>query len=182
MTNHVIESRGATVTVDTDTLQAMWNRLALHGLEQKVGDAAAGALADCGHGKAGDGKSFGDLTDAEKDDVRVSATASMQKVIDALVTGEWGVERSGSTADPIMAETYIILRPDTKLTYDAEHGKDAWKALDESARVDAMDEMLAGQDDATKAQITALAESNIAKKAEIAAAKKGLGKLSLKRA
>lgn len=61
--------------------------LVIHGLTQKIGDAAAG--------KSGD-----------------DATAAMQKVHDALMRGDWGVKRSGGGGfDEVQRAMISFVRP-----------------------------------------------------------------------
>jgi hypothetical protein len=64
--------------------------LVIHGLTQKIGDAAAG--------KSGD-----------------DAAAAMQKVHDALVAGNWGVKRSGGGGDGLSDEERAIVAVATDL-------------------------------------------------------------------
>ena len=80
------------------------HKLVLHGLTQKVADAAAGALKvamgdDYENATATERKAFG-TENADK--VADMAQSLMQKVADRLAEGDWGVERgTGGTADPL---------------------------------------------------------------------------------
>lgn len=87
-TSFDVASRGMSVTVDLSKLSPeIVAKLVLHGLTQKVADAAAGA-----------GKVAGDGADAEK--VALTGKALMQKVVDNLVAGNWGIERGQNAAEP----------------------------------------------------------------------------------
>jgi hypothetical protein len=83
MTIFNIERAGVTFAVDLSRIDdAMRERLFLHGLTQKIGDAAANA--DKASAEAGVTK-------------QVWAQSAMAKVADALYAGQWGRERGAST-------------------------------------------------------------------------------------
>lgn len=98
--NVVIKRAGKEIVADLSRINdTIKERLAVHGLIQKVGDAAAG--------KAGD-----------------EAEAAMLKVLDALYGGEWGRERGtsvGMSREDRVRESLIrkAIRKDEK----------AWKAF-----------------------------------------------------
>lgn len=87
---HEVSSRGKTVTVDLAKLSAdMIAKLALHGLTQKVADAAAGAKKAAGE-------------DASDDLIAATGWQLMDAVAKRLESGDWGAERGGgATADPL---------------------------------------------------------------------------------
>lgn len=88
-----IVRNGASVQVAADKInEAMWSRLAEHGFEQKVGDAASGA------------KKANEETGIAKDEY---SRAQMLKVIDALTAGSWGVEKGSGLTDEQRAEMYV---------------------------------------------------------------------------
>jgi hypothetical protein len=71
LTTHTFTRAGYDMTIDAGALAPdIVTELVYHGLTQKIGDAAAGK-------KGGEAK------------------AAMQKVIDALLAGDWGVRRTG---------------------------------------------------------------------------------------
>jgi hypothetical protein len=72
-----------------------------------------------------------------------------------------------------------MLRGDVKKAWVAKNDEAGWKALEESAIVGMLDEAFAQQTAETQAAIRAVADANIAKKAEIRKAKESLGKFTL---
>lgn len=177
-----VASRTASVSIDVDALSpAIIAKLVAHGVTQKIADAAASALADCGHGKKGDGKAWDDLTPDQQAVVTKTALESMTKVRDALLAGDWGIERTGGAGvDPVVAEIRSILRADYKKGWIAEHNAEAWKALEESEIADGLDTLFAAQDADTQIAITHLANKRIAqRKAERDAAKSVIGLIKM---
>lgn len=99
-----IMSRGEAVTIDVDKLSPeVLRRAALHGLKQKIADSAAGA------------KALVDKGDVEGTAAEVGVQL-MQKTIDALVAGDWGIERAagGVARTPVEREMIKIVRPAVK--------------------------------------------------------------------
>lgn len=97
-----IVSRGVEVTVQlADLSDAILTQLALHGLRQKVGDAASQAstaacethFGSADYNKA-DAKAWLELPQGQKAVAEMTKTM-MQKAIDALLAGEWSM-RQGS--------------------------------------------------------------------------------------
>lgn len=168
-----IASRTATVSIDLDALSpAIVSKIIAHGVTQKIADAAASALADCGHGLKGDGKKWDDLSDEQKAVVTATALESMTKVRDALLAGEWGVERTGGAGvDPVVAEIRTMLRSDYKAGWIKAHNADAWKALEEAEIVAGLDALFAAQTPEVQSAITDAAKAEIARKAEARKAK-----------
>lgn len=172
----VVESRGARCVVDVTALSAdIVARLVEHGLTQKVADSAAPALADAGF----KGVKFGDLSDAEKEKVRDIATSSMGGVRDQLLRGVW-TERKA--ADGVDRETVVMRSEIRGLVADAV-GKAAWKAMEEAARVAAIDSAIMNMDESDRDNLRLVAQERIsaedAAKAR-AAALIGKGKIAIR--
>lgn len=149
----------ATVAVDVTALTPdLVAKLALHGLKQKVADAAAGA------------KAF-----AEENNMTVADAASnlMQKVVDRLHEGDWGAERGAGAGvslgygAAVDAAIISIMRPAVKGADKAWY-KDA-KEADRKARCA---EAFEGLSDEQQAGIVRTAEARVAAaKAEAEAVK-----------
>lgn len=106
--------------------------LVIHGLTQKIGDAAAG--------KSGD-----------------DATAAMQKVHDALSNGDWGVKRTGGGGfDEVQKAMISFIRPKVK---EAIGG---YKDMSAAERDTAVWEKIEAQSDAAQASIRKHAEGLVA--------------------
>lgn len=122
---HEVSSRGKTVTVDVAKLDAdMIVKLALHGLTQKVADAAAGAKKAAGE-------------DASDELIAEVGYNLMEAVARRLESGDWGAERgSGATADPLDKWRLAVMRDIMKTPNGAELKKkyDAIPSEDQSAR------------------------------------------------
>lgn len=83
-----VMSRGETVTVKLDKLNAeIMAQAALHGLKQKIADAAAGAVA------------FAADNDMTKEEASV---VLMDKATSNLYENGWTATRSGGSADPLV--------------------------------------------------------------------------------
>lgn len=90
----------ASVTVDLSTLTTeMVERLAIHGLQQKVADAASGA------------------TTADE------ANASMSKARDAILAGEWTQRTGGGGVDEETAVARSIVKASLKANWGAKSEK-----------------------------------------------------------
>lgn len=153
---HVVTSRGKHVTVDVGGLKAdIIARLVLHGLTQKIGDAAAGAKAAAGEG-------------ADEAAIADTGHALMQKVAATLAAGEWGVERGGNGVSAEHAEMRTILRPLVKAKFSN------WREMDEKARVAAIDAALGNLSDEQRAKVEAKAKAELKRKAKEAEAAKAL--------
>ena len=100
------KSWSSEVTVDLDKLgEDMVRNLALHGLKQKIADAASGAT-----------------TEAE-------ATGAMSKAMDAIMAGEWSSRGSGGEGvDEFTAVARSMVRAHLKATWGKDSAK--WKAFD----------------------------------------------------
>lgn len=170
---YAIVSRSVGVEADLSKLSAeIIAKLALHGLTQKVADSAAGAMAACGHGKSGDGKSFADLTKDEAAKVEAWGKDAMAETLASLVAGNWSERREGSGATPLVARIRVLigamLRAEAKDTW-----KDIKDADDKEAQLDAIFD---GQDDDFRAAIEAKAEAELEAEAK---AKAETGKLAI---
>jgi len=122
---HEVSSRGKTVTVDLAKLDAdMIAKLALHGLTQKVADAAAGAKKAAGE-------------DADEEAIAETGFQLMDAVAKRLEAGDWGAERgSGTTTDPLDKYRLQVMRDIMKTPKGAELKKahDAIDSKDQKAR------------------------------------------------
>ena len=179
--NFTIASRGLSVSIDLGALsESIIERAAEHGIKQKVADAAAGAKRAAFRNKK-DGeteeqyeaafKRFGD-DPTDKQLIAETGQALMQKVVDALTLGDWGVERSAGAGlgriDVEMAKLYI---EGARMEFD--------KGTKAPAKYAAALEELAECAEDTQAKVRKLAESKIAKEDEEAASlSKALGDLS----
>ena len=120
--------------------------LVVHGLTQKVGDAAAGASAQAY------GEGWDDLTREQKkawaDDPKNAASieaggiAAMQKVHDALMAGDWGVKRAAagglSGIEKAAFQMFVDAQPwGKKIKADAkrEQMQPAWDAMADDEKV-----------------------------------------------
>lgn len=122
---HEVSSRGKTVTVDLAKMdEAMIVKLALHGLTQKVADAAAGAKKAAGEG-------------ADEELIAETGWQLMDAVARRLESGDWGAERgSGGSADPLDKWRLAVMRDIMKTPNGAELKKkyDAISSDDQKAR------------------------------------------------
>jgi hypothetical protein len=168
-----VVSRDTGVTVDVTKLSPeIIARLALHGLSQKIGDSAAGALDAAGF----KGLKFKDLNDDQKAKVTEHAKASMVDTVEALVKGEWTERTAAESVDPIVARIRVLfgamLREDAKDVYAK-----SIKPLEGAERGKALDELFAGQDDDFRTAMTAEAKKQLADEAK---AKERTKKLTIK--
>lgn len=108
MTNLVITSRGLSVELNvTGLTQEIREKAMLHGLKQKVADAAAGAK---------------DTDDGQT--AAQNAQVAMQTVVDALVAGSWGRERGASAQYTVWQNAVIAyLMPKVKAKNAANWAK-----------------------------------------------------------
>lgn len=107
----------ASVTCDVGKLSPeIVARLAIHGLHQKIADAASGAE-----------------TEAE-------AVASMQKAVDAVLAGEWTQRTGGGGVDERTSVTRSIVRAAVKAKFGAkspEWTEFTWRSdADQNAKLD----------------------------------------------
>jgi hypothetical protein len=167
-----IRRNGGNITMDLTALSAdIVTRLVVHGLEQKIGDAAAGATK-----AAGFDARFKDLSEEEQAKVAEFAESAMGKVWDALAEGNWGVERSGGEAvDENTRAIRAVLAPIVKKAFDGKNGADSWKALDDAERAAIIDAQYAALNETDTAKVDARAD---AKKAEWAAARAAKSEMS----
>jgi hypothetical protein len=162
-----VKRAGASVSIAATSIPAnILARLVEHGLEQKIGDAAAGSVVTAGFTK---GTKFTDMSDADRKKVTDTAKALMDKVADGLVAGTWGVERTGTGGvSALAAEIRSILRPLVKAKFAN------WKDLDEKDRVAKIDATIAALSDDQRARVTAKAQSEIDRKKAEADANRAL--------
>ncbi len=176
-----VTSREMTATLDLVKLSPeVIERAALHGLKQKVADAAAGATL-----AASPDKAEGETPEAHK--ARVAAflaspegkqavadkgLALMLKVCDALERGEWGAERAAADkVSEVEARMVSMARPQAK---DRITGYAAMKPKERDAAVLAFVRALPA---ATLDRLQALAEAALSREASEAAALGDLGGL-----
>lgn len=157
---HVVTSRDKHVEIDISKLSAeIIAKLAIHGLTQKVADAAASAkkLAE---------ENGGDPADIAKE--------RMAAVVDQLVKGEWTTRVAGESVDPVVREIRVLFGAMLR-----EQAKDVWKSIKDLEPADKtakLDELFATQDADLQATLRADAEAEIARRAK---QKAKLGKLTL---
>ena len=126
--SYAVTSRGTHVNVDVTKLSAdIIGKLVMHGLTQKVGDSAAGAVTAAGFADT----RFKDLSDDDKAKVNASAQALMQATVDALVAGEWSERRAGVVRDPLEARTMSVFGQ-----WLRANAADVWKANFKSLEAD----------------------------------------------
>jgi hypothetical protein len=118
-----VQKGAATAKVNVDKLShEVIGKLVLHGLRQKIADAAAGAK------KASE-------ADDETRTVAEIASDLMAKVVTNLETGNWGVERSGGvTADPLDKYRIEIMREVMRVNPKVKKAYDAIDSDDQTAR------------------------------------------------
>lgn len=164
-----LTSRGKSVSLDLSKLSTeIIQRLIVHGATQKVADAAAGAK------KLATEQLGANATDAEVDAAAADfGKQLMQKVVDNLLAGSWGVERSGGAGvDPVKAEIRSLLRPQVK----AKVGAEKWKSLSEEEKVGKIDGIFEKLPEAKQTEIEKAALAEIARKK---AAKKLIASISI---
>jgi hypothetical protein len=167
-----ITSRDIGVEVDVTKLSPeIVAKLALHGLTQKVGDSAAGALKEAGF----EGRKFKDLSDDEKAKVNKVAKDTMLETIENLYKGEWAERRAGASVDPVTQRIRVLFGALLR-----EQAKDVWatiKDLEAADKAAKLDELFAGQDDEIRADIEGNAKAQLEAEAK---AKAKLGKVQIK--
>lgn len=106
MNNVVITSRARSVTVDVEKLSAeIITKLIVHGLTQKVADAASGAKA---------------IADKESLDVGDVTESLMQKAADALLAGEWSSRSAGEAVSEETKVQRLVTRNMVKAKFGAK--------------------------------------------------------------
>ncbi len=101
----IITSRGQECAVDMGALpQEIVERLIMHGLTQKIADAASGAAKDS----------------ANEDETKANTLAMMNKAADALIAGEWGKTRGASGVDEFTTVARQIMRQSVKAKFGAK--------------------------------------------------------------
>lgn len=167
--SHEVSSRHKSVTVSIEKLTPeIVAKLAIHGLTQKIADAAAGAPKAAGF----EGRKTSELSESENEKVSDFGKALMQKVVDALENGDWGREKSGNGVDVLTSEIRSLLLPKVKATFT----KESWKTLSDDEKTAAIDAAFEKQTDETKAKITTAAQTEIERKL---AAKKAASALEI---
>jgi hypothetical protein len=133
-----IAARGKSVTVDTSKLtDDIIAKLVLHGLTQKVADAAASA-------KKVAEESGGDASDIGK--------GMMQAVVTALEAGQWGTRQPGAAvSDEVKVRRSVVRKLFTAKASD--EAKAAFKAMDAAKQAEHLDALFAKQSEARQAEI-----------------------------
>lgn len=104
--NITITSRGQSVTVDTSKLSdEIKSRLFIHGLVQKVSDAASSAAK---------------VAAETSSTVEAVTVAMMQKAADSLLAGEWAVRTAGEGVSELTRVTRSVMRLKVKTKYGAK--------------------------------------------------------------
>jgi len=155
-----IAARGKSVTINLENLKDdIIGKLVLHGLTQKVADAAASA-------KKVAEESGGDASDIGK--------GMMQAVVDALEAGQWGTRVPGqAVTDEVKVRRSVVRKLFGMKASD--EAKAAFKALDASGQAAHLDALFDKQNDARKAAIMVDVANEIKLAKERAEAVKALG-------
>lgn len=142
----------AEVTCNVTALSAdIVARLAMHGLHQKIADAASGA------------------------ETLDEASAAMQKALDGLLAGEWTQRTGGGGVDERTAVTRSVVRGAVKAKFGAKSAEWAsFTGLDDAAQNAKLDEWAAANADAFAPAIEAELAERAAKRARKADLVKGV--------
>lgn len=159
---YVVTSRAQECAIDLGALSTdIVHKLALHGLTQKIADAASQAAKDLPKGDP---------------QIAINTEAMMGKAADALLAGEWSTRTASDGAD----EATLVARSIMRGLVKAKYGKDTpeWKAfigLPDADQLAKLDALCAENSDALAPQI----ETRIAtRKAEREAKNKLAGKVT----
>ena len=140
----------AEATCDLDTLTPdMVRNLALHGLKQKIADAASGAEDE------------------------VTATAAMNKAIDAIQAGEWSSRGSGGEGvDEFTACARRLCRNVVKDSWGAKSPKwTEFTGLSDAEQAAKLDQVFADNEAALRPAVESEVAERQAKRARLAATK-----------
>lgn len=153
----IVTSRGVECAVDIAKINAdLIARCALHGLTQKIADAASGAAKDS----------------KSDDETRTNTDALMTKARDAMYAGEWGKTRGASGVDEFTTVARQIMRQSAKAKFGAKSAQ--WATFtgladdEQNAKLDAWF-------DANRAALTPSVEAKIKQRADERKAKAKLG-------
>lgn len=115
-TSLVVESRGVSVTLDVAAIpHDVLRQVLLHGIKQKVSDAAssaAGLVYFSTKGKDAPKPSrdqLDDFVEANLKAVQDQTIASMQKAADAMLAGQWQIRQAGGTVSRFTEEQALAL-------------------------------------------------------------------------
>jgi len=152
-----VTSREQTVVVELAKLSPeIVHELVLHGLTQKIADAASGAKK---------------IAEETKESVEKVTMALMQKALDGLYAGEWMRKREGGAADERTLIARSIARRIAKAKFGAKSPEWAkFTGLEPAAQIAKLDEWVAKLGDAIAKDI----DAEIARREEMAKAKKSL--------
>lgn len=144
----------ASVTVDVTKLSPeIVAKLAVHGLQQKIADAASAAKT------------------------QDEALADMQKAVDAVLKGEWSSRGAGGGVDERTSVARSIMRSAAKARFGAKSAEWAtFTGLDDAAQAAKLDEWFAANADALAGEV----DAEMAARAKRREAKAGLaGKVDI---
>lgn len=111
-----ITSRDVTVQVDVSALpHDIIRQLVVHGLTQKVADAASGVFASVWRDKRGDaplpkGQDRATFLQVNASAIAQETEAQMLKAADALLRGDWVVRQAGGTVSRATEEERLAMR------------------------------------------------------------------------
>jgi hypothetical protein len=153
----VVTSRGVECVVAVKDISVeLLARCALHGLTQKVADAASGAAKDA----------------KDEEEVKVNTEAAMNKAVDALVKGEWGKVRGASGVDEFTTVARQVARAAIKAKFGSKSAQWAtFTGLDDAAQSAKCDEVFAANESALRPAV----EQKIAQRVSERKAKAKLG-------
>ena len=99
------------------------------------------------------------------------ATEAFAGKLARIIEGSIGVRAAGDGVSAVQAEIRSLIRGDVKKAFDAANGKDAWKGLEEKARVEVIDGVFESQPDEVKTALNAAATEAVERKRAEAAAR-----------
>lgn len=157
-----VASRGVSVTVDLKALSPdILAECLLHGLTQKVADAASQAKS-----AANEASDNEEATEAE---VQTMTQAMMQKAVDALLDGEWSRRSGGGGVDESTRIARLVTRRLVKAKFGAKSPEWATFTGLEAAEQNAkLDEWFAANEDVLAPE----RDAEMARRAEAAKAKR----------
>lgn len=150
-----VTSRGVSVTVDLKALSPdILAECLLHGLTQKVADAASQAKS---------------VADESGEDIGAVTQAMMQKAVDALLAGEWSRRSGGGGVDESTRIARLVTRRLVKAKFGAKSPEWATFTGLEAAEQNAkLDEWFAANEDVLAPE----RDAEMARRAEAAKAKR----------
>ena len=170
---------GVDMSVDMTQLpKEIVEQLVYHGLPQKVGDAAAGAVRtaydqmkanDAPEWSALDKDAKAKFASANESDIQAIAKANMNGVLSRLMAGDWGAVRAGNGATTLDRKMVSIIRPAVK-----KADPDWYAKAEETERFERCVHAIGELSDSQRAELRAEAEFLIKRDAEDKARTQGL--------